>query len=856
MPKKAKITEGFIQHIESMEQLMMIYRNSAPEMKIDLYEGFLNDMEEMSKSSQKVAKGLKKLQNDTDGNHETDLEKLDKDTVDAAFKFCKILNKEEFIPYMIKGGLSVAEAFQIGKKLDEMFGFGMSNMYHEMERTYPDKLRAELSEPEKKQPEPEDIIGEMPDEPEDLSEEKQAAYRKIEESAAQLFSQSKKDRQTIDSWNNKKEFQNTEAVNKSFNALKSKISSIKDAFEENGSDTMLEFDLKGKTKELCDLLTNKSSKTPFNALDIKRTGIDIVPYLEFAETAAESLGLQNSLNKVRTLKERLAPKKKKIKEAPQKTEDIRIENPKKEEPKAGNIAAENVIKEEPKAAEKKEEKDYPGLSQADAAALEAALKKIRSACFKNYSRLNAKQKHKLDINFLGTVQSRLKYSYEQDPLKAKAASENFCQLIADDRLTGDMEKLGINTALLLDWQQKLSDAYGLNYVRKDREPEKVILEIQNEQPKAKKIPAEQPKEEKIPAEQPKEENIPAEQPKEEKIPAEQPKEEKIPAEQQEPKQEAVNQANDAADNQEVLLNDAPPELNLKDMERRLKSKSFGIIGSSFEHGELLTAFKAYKQSRNVIDNNEEESRQKLKELLTRAENYVVEKRGSKWKGDENWRPDSTAGKIRFEAALEIIQYARKKLGMSEFDKAAHDNIRLFKDSHKDAFYFKDFHTGEYNQYKNAEAELLRGGNPYNTEKLNKIYPKTNSIADNQIRIMQTLSEGKPENQKDFEDQRKCISVLMSAIIARHALGLKNKVTDSQITKKAQEIRDSKSFKGMINGMNNWEKLVKMSTKALQGKGSELVISYAKIHKMVLEQTRPSKRNEKNNPVRQHDPEKK
>ena len=103
----------------------------------------------------------------------------------------------------------------------------------------------------------------------------------------------------------------------------------------------------------------------------------------------------------------------------------------------------------------------------------------------------------------------------------------------------------------------------------------------------------------------------------------------------------------------------------------LKDKGlFGKRGSSDEHGELVKAADALQKlneerakSRENYEKLREEHIKALERAKAAAETYIAEKKKHGW-GDtssSDWRPLSPMGRLRYEAAMKIMEFADEQL---------------------------------------------------------------------------------------------------------------------------------------------------------------------------------------------------
>ena len=110
---------------------------------------------------------------------------------------------------------------------------------------------------------------------------------------------------------------------------------------------------------------------------------------------------------------------------------------------------------------------------------------------------------------------------------------------------------------------------------------------------------------------------------------------------------------------------------LGDISKNLKDKGlFGKRGSSNEHGALVTAAddlqkltEARSKSAEDSEKLREEHIKALQKAKKAAEDYIAEKKKHGW-GDTSspdWRPLSPMGKLRYEAALNLLNYADEQL---------------------------------------------------------------------------------------------------------------------------------------------------------------------------------------------------
>ena len=276
------------------------------------------------------------------------------------------------------------------------------------------------------------------------------------------------------------------------------------------------------------------------------------------------------------------------------------------------------------------------------------------------------------------------------------------------------------------------------------------------------------------------------------------------------------------------------ELNKYDLMGDMSKEKWFKKGSS---SEFTNFRKAYEDYRRHSDYAGVQGSEYSENLRIAAEEYIVLKRGTAWKGDPNWRPLADDEKKRFEMALKIVDDLRRKNDMDEFSIDDHyrtkvrlkDGVVLGPDPKhvakhpgvtKDSYVDGDFVVGGYY----AEQKKLQ-------EKFDKYDPKSVNMEEVKEEVMESLSKIMAAKLlysypvKNLTQEKKTGKINQKeynkGMKAYHA-SMKN------IDKQAEAVRKDKTFKKMLdNASKNMKTMAALVNMAVKGEASDLIVEYKK-----------------------------
>ena len=223
-------------------------------------------------------------------------------------------------------------------------------------------------------------------------------------------------------------------------------------------------------------------------------------------------------------------------------------------------------------------------------------------------------------------------------------------------------------------------------------------------------------------------------------------------------------------------------------------------------------------------------------LRKAAENYVVLKRGTRWKEDPTWTPLTPVGQKRYAAAVSIINSCREALGMDTFTVDNNNVIRqeLKFDEACIANGVTDLNQpGQAYDFKRMKEGFLKGEEVFDQDKLDTDGLKPDSMYKNQVEIIATLNKGIPE-EEDFRDVKKTVAENVCNIITKLNLPKGEKLSEDEFDTRSLRIRQSAPFANMLSKVKTWEDLVKFGLKAVKGKGEEAALAFERENRKLMD----------------------
>lgn len=168
--------------------------------------------------------------------------------------------------------------------------------------------------------------------------------------------------------------------------------------------------------------------------------------------------------------------------------------------------------------------------------------------------------------------------------------------------------------------------------------------------------------------------------------------------------------------------------------------------------------------------------------------------------------------------------------MKPFDRNAHENTRDVLEKEKAAAKYDAKHKTEKAKADEMAKTLLDGGK-IKFEKGSIPTGFTIELAQN--RIKQAIQYGKPESKPELISAADIVAVNLSIIIALNTLKDRKNVTPQMEDEAIENVRETRAFAYLKKDCaRSWENLVKYSTDACKGNGSELMLDFAKINRKI------------------------